>query len=134
MRNTKNWFWLLLGLITLSSSFGVSASESNINIPDLAGVKFAGLGGVSGATLMYLGIFICIIGAIFGMVQYMQTKGLPVHPSMANVSNTIWETCKTYLITQGKFLAILWVLIAGCMLYYFLGLQGETFGNVLVIL
>ncbi len=68
---------------------------------------------------MYLGLVICAIGAAFGLVQYMQTKALPVHASMANVSNTIWETCKTYLFTQGKFLAILWVLIAACMVYYF---------------
>src|SRR5207253_2657620 len=62
---------------------------------------------------------ICAVGAAFGLVQYKQTKALPVHSSMANVSNTIWETCKTYLFTQGKFLAILWVLIAACMVYYF---------------
>ena len=92
---------------------GAFASEADIHIPDLTQVKFAGLGGVSGATLMYLGIVICVIGAVFGLVQYKQTKALPVHESMANVSNTIWETCKTYLFTQGKFLAILWVLIAG---------------------
>src|SRR6478736_1894232 len=60
-----------------------------------------------------------ILGVAFGIVQYVQTKNLPVHSSMASVSNTIWETCKTYLFTQGKFLAILWVLIAGCMVYYF---------------
>src|SRR5262249_25440268 len=65
---------------------------------------------------------------------YQQTKSLPVHASMGNVSNTIWETCKTYLFTQGKFLAILWVLIAACMLYYFMGLQHEEFGKVIVVL
>ena len=119
MRNTKNWFWLLLGLITLSSAFGVSASESDIKIPSLETVSFSGLGGVKGTTLMYLGIVICALGAIFGLWQYKQTKALPVHSSMANVSNTIWETCKTYLFTQGKFLAILWLLIAACMVYYF---------------
>src|SRR5882724_10587903 len=53
---------------------------------------------------------------------------------MSDVSNTIWETCKTYLLTQGKFLAILWVLIAICMVYYFKVLQGNTVGNVIVIL
>jgi K(+)-stimulated pyrophosphate-energized sodium pump len=68
---------------------------------------------------MYAGIVICALGAAFGIVQYKQTKALPVHKSMANVSNTIWETCKTYLAQQGRFLAILWVLIAVCMVYYF---------------
>ncbi len=97
------------------------AGEADINNPDLSRVKFDQLGGLSGATLMYLGIGICFIGAIFGLLQYFQTKALPVHQSMAQVSETIWETCKTYLFTQGKFLAILWLLIACCMVYYFVG-------------
>ncbi len=94
-------------------------SEADIKIPDLTQVRFDGLGGISGTALMYLGILLCAVGAAFGVVQYKQTKALPVHPSMAKVSNTIWETCKTYLFTQGKFLAILWLLIAACMVYYF---------------
>src|SRR5438552_3633690 len=110
------------------------ASEADINIPDLSAVKFGGPGGISGLTLMYLGIVICAIGAVFGLLQYRQTKALPVHESMGRVSNTIWETCKTYLFQQGKFLAILWVLIALCILYYFVGLEGKGFGEVLVIL
>ena len=95
------------------------ASEADIKIPDLSQVKFDGLGGVSGLTLMHLGILICAVGAFFGLVQYKQTRALPVHDSMRNVSNIIWGTCKTYLFTQGKFLAILWALIAACMIYYF---------------
>src|SRR5437867_7673529 len=110
------------------------ASEADINIPDLKTVKFDGLGGIGGLTLMYLGIVICAIGAVFGLLQYKQTKALPVHESMASVSNTIWETCKTYLFQQGKFLAILWVLIALCMVYYFKVLQGNTVGHVVVVL
>ncbi len=119
MRKNKIWFWVIVLLAVFGGSTGVFASEADIHIPDLTQVKFDGLGGVSGSTLMYLGIVICVIGAAFGLVQYKQTKALPVHDSMANVSNTIWETCKTYLFTQGKFLAILWVLIAACMVYYF---------------
>ena len=95
------------------------AGEGNIVIPDLRTVTFDGLGGVSGLTLMYIGIGICAIGAAFGIVQYLQTRALPVHECMSAVSNSIWETCKTYLFQQGKFLAILWVLIAACMVYYF---------------
>ncbi|MDD3179001.1 MAG: sodium-translocating pyrophosphatase [Opitutaceae bacterium] len=110
------------------------AGEADINIPDLTQVTFSGLGGMSGVGLMYLGLAICVIGAIFGLIQYNQTKALPVHESMAKVSNTIWETCKTYLFTQGKFLAILWLLIAACMIYYFKGLQHEGFGKVVIIL
>src|ERR1700677_3211862 len=134
MRRNKLWLWVVLLLAAVGGSTSALANESNIQIPDLTQVKFQGLGGMSGATLMYLGILVCVIGAVFGLFQYMQTKALPVHASMANVSNTIWETCKTYLFTQGKFLAILWLLIAGCMVYYFLGLQHEAAGNVVLIL
>jgi K(+)-stimulated pyrophosphate-energized sodium pump len=134
MRNNKYWFWIVFLFITLLASTGVYASESDIVIPDLTTVHFDGLSGISGVTLMYLGIVICGIGAVFGLVQYKQTKALPVHESMAKVSNTIWETCKTYLFTQGKFLAILWLLIAACMVYYFMGLQHKGIGNVIIIL
>jgi len=105
---------ILLGLPAIAA-----ASEANIKIPELKSIEFAGLGGMTGGTLMNIGIGICLIGAAFGLVQYIQTKKLAVHSSMASVSNTIWETCKTYLFTQGKFLAILWFLIAACMVYYF---------------
>ena len=120
--------------ITLIGTAGAYASEADIKIPALDTVKFSGLGGITGAQLMYFGLVICLVGAAFGLVQYKQTRSLPVHESMASVSNTIWETCKTYLFTQGKFLAILWVLIAVCMVYYFKVLQGNSMGNVLVIL
>jgi K(+)-stimulated pyrophosphate-energized sodium pump len=134
MKNKKYFYWVALLFVTLLGTSGVYASEADIHIPDLSKVTFPGLGGVSGVTLMYLGILICFIGAAFGLVQYKQTKALPVHKSMADVSNTIWETCKTYLFTQGKFLAILWVLIAVCMVYYFMGLQHEGVGKVFLIL
>src|ERR1043166_1418211 len=124
----------LLWFLTLFAAPKLFASEADIQIPDLNQVAFSGLGGMSGSMLMYLGIAICAIGAAFGLVQYMQTKALPVHDSMAKVSHTIWETCKTYLITQGKFLAILWLLIAACMIYYFKVLQGNSVGHVIVIL
>src|SRR6266566_2759058 len=131
----KRKIWFLALLLVLSG--GVASAlggEADINIPDLRQVKFDGLGGISGTVLMYLGIVICAIGAAFGLVQYRQTKSLPVHESMRNVSNIIWETCKTYLFTQGKFLAILWLLIAACMIYYFKVLQGNSLGHVVVIL
>jgi K(+)-stimulated pyrophosphate-energized sodium pump len=124
----------LLWFLPLFAAPKLFASEADIKIPDLNQVAFSGLGGMSGSMLMYLGIAICAIGAAFGLVQYMQTKALPVHDSMAKVSHTIWETCKTYLITQGKFLAILWLLIAACMIYYFKVLQGNTMAHVIVIL
>src|SRR5262249_16660995 len=134
MKYNRYWVWFIFLLLALGSATGVYASESDIVIPPLSDVKFPGLGGVTGVQLMFAGIFICALGAAFGLVQYKQTKALPVHKAMANVSNTIWETCKTYLIQQGKFLAILWVLIPVSILYYFKFFQGQEFGKVIVIL
>src|SRR5437588_8933370 len=135
MRKNKRYLLQLLTLICLGArSTLFAAGESDIHIPDLTQVHFSGLGGISGVALMYVGLAICLIGAAFGLVQYKQTKALPVHESMAKVSNTIWETCKTYLFTQGKFLAILWLLIAACMVYYFMGLEHKSLGNVIIIL
>jgi len=125
---------MLVGAVLAAVNSMAYGGEADIKIPDLSQVRFDGVGGVSGAALMYLGIIICAIGAVFGLVQYMQTRSLPVHESMAKVSHSIWETCKTYLFQQGKFLAILWVLIAACMVYYFIGLQHESLNKVVIIL
>jgi len=119
MVNKPLRFWSVLTFAMLGLAFAADAGEADIKIPPLDTVKFAGLGGVSGHTLMMLGIVVCAIGALFGIVQYLQTKALPVHESMAKVSHSIYETCKTYLLTQGKLLAILWFLIAACMVFYF---------------
>jgi len=110
------------------------ASDADINIPDLSHVQFNGLAGMSGRTLMIAGLAVCLVGAFFGIWQYIQTKALPVHDSMAKVSNTIYETCKTYLQTQGKLLAILWLLVAACIIFYFKILQDDPMAHVLVIL
>src|SRR5580704_10719232 len=133
MRNKKLWIWAAGLPVIFSGATAAFAGEADIHVPSLDTVTFAGLGGMSGSSLMYLGILVCAIAAAFGLFQYTQTKALPVHESMARVSNTIWETCKTYLFTQGKFLAILWVLIAVCMFYYFKVLQGNDLGHVAVI-
>ena len=85
-------------------------------------------------TILYAGLVICVLGVLFGLFQYKQTKNLPVHARMSAVSNIIWETCKTYLLQQGRFLVFLWVLIAAAMGYYFMGLSGQSFGRVLLIL
>ena len=109
------------------------AGEADIKIPDLTQISFIG-GSLGGLTILNVGLVICAIGMIFGWLQYKQTKNLPAHQAMLDVSNTIWETCKTYLFQQGKFLAGLWVLLAICIIYYFVGLQGNTIGAVLIIL
>ena len=134
MKKTKISLWALAVFCLFALATNAFAGEADIKIPPLDTVKFAGLGGISGSALMYIGILLCGIGALFGLVQYKQTKALPVHDSMAKVSHMIWETCKTYLFTQGKFLAILWVLIACCMVYYFGALQGNSAAHVVVIL
>jgi K(+)-stimulated pyrophosphate-energized sodium pump len=110
------------------------ASEADIKIPSLEPVNFAGLGGLGGQAVMYIGLVLCVIGAAFGLLQYRRTKALPVHRSMSAVSNMIWETCKTYLFQQGKFLLVLWCLIAACIFFYFKVLEGKSAGDVAVIL
>ncbi len=126
--------------VSLAAAFlGLSAgtamaSEADLKLPDLSAVTFSSLGGVSGTHLMMIGIGVCFLGLAFGLVQYFKTEKLPVHKSMSDVSQIIWETCKSYLAQQGKFLAILWVLIGACMLYYFLILQKMPVSHVMLIL
>jgi K(+)-stimulated pyrophosphate-energized sodium pump len=128
---TKTPRFLAAAVLAAISACAVRASEADINIPDLHPVSYHGLAGLS---VLYIGLGVCFIGMIFGLVQYAQTKNLPVHKSMADVSHIIWETCKTYLMQQGKFLLALWILIAICIGYYFGGLSGESAGHVVVIL
>ncbi|MDD5169949.1 MAG: sodium/proton-translocating pyrophosphatase, partial [Syntrophales bacterium] len=109
------------------------AGEADIKLPDLSQVSFMG-GALSGIMILNLGLVICAVGMIFGWMQYVQTKNLPAHQAMLDVSQTIWETCKTYVLQQGKFLAGLWVLIAICMVYYFGVLSHTPSGEVVIIL
>ena len=96
-------------------------------------MQFPGVG-LGGHALLYLGLACCAVGALFGAWEFVRCRALPVHKAMSNVSNTIWETCKTYLGQQGKFLVLLWGLIALCIVYYFFGLQHKSPGSVAVIL
>ena len=119
LRRSQRLFGLLsLAALNLSAP-GVLGGEAELKLPPLDTVHFPALGGASGYTLMLLGIVVCALAAVFGIWQYNHTKTLPVHDSMRNVSGLIWETCKSYLFQQGKFLAILWVLIGVCIAYYF---------------
>lgn len=108
-----------LTVALVGASSAAYGSEANLKLPDLRTVSFPALGGMTGYNLMLVGIVVCVLAALFGIWQYMQTKALPVHSSMRDVSNVIWETCKSYLFQQGKFLAALWLLIGVCMAYYF---------------
>jgi K(+)-stimulated pyrophosphate-energized sodium pump len=93
--------------------------EANLVLPDLGQVDFQG---VNGRTLLMAGLGVCMLGLLFGMVIYTQLKNLPVHRSMHEISELIYETCKTYLITQGKFILILWIFIGIITAIYFGGL------------
>ncbi|NLN39625.1 MAG: sodium-translocating pyrophosphatase [Smithella sp.] len=127
------WTFLLSGLIVLLSAGAALAAEVNIQLPNLAEVSFMG-GALGGMTILNVGIIISLIGMGFGVLQYVQTKNLPAHNAMLDVSQTIWETCKTYLFQQGKFLTALWILIAVCMIYYFGWLAEQSAGRVIIIL
>ncbi|MCK9390332.1 MAG: sodium-translocating pyrophosphatase [Syntrophales bacterium] len=109
------------------------AGEADIKLPSLSQVTFMG-GALSGMMILNLGLIVCAIGIAFGWMQYTQTKALPSHQAMLDVSATIWETCKTYVLQQGKFLAALWILIAICMVYYFGALSHMPSFDVMVIL
>jgi K(+)-stimulated pyrophosphate-energized sodium pump len=119
----------------LAASFPslLRAGEADIHIPDLGTVSFFD-GALSGMSVLMIGLVVCVVGMIYGWMQYIQTRNLPVHSTMAAVSQIIWETCKTYLFQQGKFLALLWILIAVCMTYYFGVLSHMSVGHVVVIL
>jgi K(+)-stimulated pyrophosphate-energized sodium pump len=93
-----------------------AGGEANLKLPDLSQVTFLG---VDWHKLLLFGIVICIFGLGFGLAIYSHLKNLPVHKSMLDVSELIYETCKTYLFTQGKFLMILWVFIAVVIVMYF---------------
>jgi len=108
-----------------------SGGEANLKIPDLAQVSF---GGVSGRVLLQWGLLVCLLGFGFGLVIYQQLKNLPVHQSMRDISELIYETCKTYLVTQGKFLLVLWIFIAVIVTFYFGVLQHFTSQQVAIIL
>src|SRR5499426_988513 len=105
--------------------------EANLRIPDLAQVSF---GGMTGRALLQWGLLVTLFGGIFGMVIYRQLKGLPVHQSMRDISELIYETCKTYLVTQGKFLMLLWIFIAVIVTFYFWFLQHFSGQQVAIIL
>jgi K(+)-stimulated pyrophosphate-energized sodium pump len=92
------------------------AGEANLTLPDLSTVDFRG---VNGRTLLMSGLVVAALGLVFGLVAFTQLKNLPVHSSMKEVSELIYETCKTYLTTQGKFILLLWTFIAVIIAAYY---------------
>ncbi len=122
---------LLILILTVTFSSSAWAGETDLIVPDLHKVFFWGF---DGHTLLLGGMFICFLGLLFGIVQFLEIKGLEVHKSMEEVSELIFETCKTYLYTQGKFLIVLELLVGGIMAIYFGWLRHFGAGKVLIIL
>src|SRR6202522_1655074 len=106
--------------------------EANLKLPGLSSVTF--LNGIDGHKLLLFGIIFCILGLIFGLTIYSRLKNLPVHRSMLEISDLIYETCKTYLITQGKFLMLLEAFIAVVIVLYFgMLLHYEAFRVIIIL-
>ena len=103
------------------------ASEASLVVPDIHAHA-------QSFNLLVIGLAVSVVGVIFGFVEFLKVKKLDVHSAMANVGNTIFETCKTYLVQQGKFLLVLEALIALCIAFYFGYLEKMTATNVLIIL
>ncbi len=123
-------FLLTMGFLTGSAS----ASEIDLNIPSLD-VMYTIFGhAVSGSQILMYGMVICALGMIFGFWEFLKIRKMPAHESMLRVSNTIYETCKTYMRQQSKLLLVLELFIAACIFYYFYYLNSTPMSKVLTIL
>ncbi len=121
--NSVKYFAVLIMLfLTAVPSF---AGEANLVVPKISGDNF---------NLLVTGLVVSVLGIIWGLIAYCQIKGIKAHKCMVEIGNTIFETCKTYLVQQGKFLIILEILIAVCIGFYFGFLQEMSVKNVLIIL
>jgi K(+)-stimulated pyrophosphate-energized sodium pump len=117
LRFTSRFF--ATAFTSLFVSLAAVASEADLKIPPL-NVEFDVFGTpVMGTSILGFGLVICALGLIFGFIEYMRVKNLPAHKSMLDISSLIYETCKTYLLTQGKFLIMLQLVIGAAMVYYF---------------
>jgi K(+)-stimulated pyrophosphate-energized sodium pump len=129
----------LIALLALTAVTAVAqpapeaGGEASLKLPDLSLVSFFN-GAIDGHRLLMIGLLFCLFGFGFGMVIYMRLKNLPVHRSMREISELIYETCKTYLVTQGKFILLLWVFIAVVIVLYFGLLEHMEAARVLIIM
>ncbi len=110
------------------------ASEADLHLPSLEGVYSVFGLALTGHQFLEVGLVICVLGLVFGILQILSIKKLPAHKSMLDVSHLIYETCKTYMIQQGKMLIVFELFIGSCMIYYFWGLQGMEVSKVALIL
>jgi K(+)-stimulated pyrophosphate-energized sodium pump len=126
----------LLSLIALATPLLAqeAGGEANLKLPRLDDPSITFLGSMTGSSLLMGGLLVSLLGLIFGVIIFMRLKNMPVHDSMREVSELIYETCKTYLATQGKFLCILEGFIAVIIIIYFGVLQGFEAYKVLIIL
>jgi len=126
---------ILAGLLMLLSPTSMAAEtggEASLVLPDLGTMDFFG---INARVLLGIGLVVCLLGLVFGLLNYLKVKNLPAHRSMRDISELIYETCKTYLITQGKFLLMLWVFIGTVIVIYFgVLLQFELFRVIIILL
>jgi K(+)-stimulated pyrophosphate-energized sodium pump len=122
----------LLGLIASPAVF--AAGDVAMKIPSLDVLFNVGENPISGASLLTWGLIIVALGIVFGIYEYLKIKKLPAHQSMLDVSALIYETCKTYMIQQGKMLVVLQLLVGAAIFYYFYSLRSLELGSVLLIL
>jgi K(+)-stimulated pyrophosphate-energized sodium pump len=134
---------LLFGLLLAPTAFAQApqepqaaathqgGGEASLKLPDLAQVHFKG---INARTLLKAGLGVCLLGLLFGLIFFTQLKNLPVHKAMREISELIYETCKTYLITQGKFILLLEIFIGVIMIVYFGLLQHYEPVKVAIIL
>ena len=111
-------FVALMTTAALAQPPSEAGGEANLKLPDLRSVSFFN-NAIDGHKLLLVGILFCVFGLLFGMTIYVRLKNLPVHRAMLEISELIYETCKTYLVTQGKFILILWAFIAVIIGLYF---------------
>ena len=132
---------LLLVTLTGLSAFAQAAhpgapvahgGEDSLRVPDLLDTQQ--FFGMPASHLLLMGLVVSALGIIFGLVIFFQLKNAPVHKSMLEVSELIYETCKTYLFTQAKFLGLLWVFIGAVIVVYYGVLKGEPMSTVVIIL
>ena len=121
---------LLAGAATASAEPEKHVSEATLVLPDLGSPDVLFLG-MSGKALLFGGLGVCALALVFGLVIYNQLKNMAVHRSMREISELIYETCKTYLVTQGKFIMVLWAFIGVIMIGYFGFFARDAMGNPL---
>ena len=125
MLSSLKKFFLLTVLMLLASTPLLLASEAALEIPALS---------VDQSSILMFGMLVCILGMVFGVYEFLHVKKLKAHASMLDVAEIIFQTAKTYLLQQGKFLLLLFLIIGTCVAFYYGALQNMGFGSIVLIL